>query len=131
MDCFGVQADRSSYSFPKKERLTRGFQFKNVYQQGRTYKGRYLILVVLKNGFGANRVGISVAKSLIKKASQRNRLARIFKEAYRYNKDKATKGYDIVLRAGQSCLKQGGRLNPQIIEKELLVLLKKAGVSLN
>lgn len=128
MDHFGVQPDCLSFSFPKEERLTKNFQFKKVYRQGRSYKGRYLVLCVLRNGLGVNRAGFSAAKSMIKKANRRNRLKRVFRETYRRNKDKVAKGYDIVLVSGQSCITEAGRLSPQAIEKELLALLKRAGV---
>lgn len=49
-----------------------------------------------RNNFHQARLGISISKKKIKKATKRNRIKRIIREAFRYNKNEL-QGMDIIV----------------------------------
>ncbi|MCD8067703.1 MAG: ribonuclease P protein component, partial [Lachnospiraceae bacterium] len=46
------------------ESLKKNGDFLKVYKNGRSYGNRYLVMYVLENGTGRNRLGISVSKKV-------------------------------------------------------------------
>ena len=46
------------------ESLKKNSDFKNVYTHGKSYANKYLIMYVLENDMGINRIGISVSKKV-------------------------------------------------------------------
>lgn len=83
-------------AFAKKERLIKTKDFRKVYKGGRSYKAGFVILRLLPNAASTNRVGFSISAKNIKRAFRRNRIKRLFREAYRKNKKILKKGFDIV-----------------------------------
>lgn len=70
--------------------------FKNVYENGKSFVNRYLVMYVLENNKNENRLGISVSKR-VGNSVVRHRLTRLVREAYRLNEDKYSPGLDIVV----------------------------------
>ena len=83
-------------TFAKKERLIKTKDFRKVYKDGRSYRAGFIILRLLPNAALMNRVGFSISAQSIKRAFRRNRIKRLFREAYRRNKNILKKGFDIV-----------------------------------
>lgn len=79
----------------KKESLRSNQDFRKVYDNGRSFANRYLVLFYKSNGLDHNRVGFSVTKK-IGNAIIRNKVKRRIRESYRLNSHKFKKGYDIV-----------------------------------
>ena len=77
--------------------------FKLVYQKGKVFGNRNLVMHYLKNGKDTNRLGIIVSKKVSNRAVVRNRIRRQLKEAYRLNENQFALGYDLVLIAKASC----------------------------
>lgn len=73
-------------------------EFKKVYEYGKSYSNKYLVLYVLENESSENRLGISVSKK-IGNSVVRHRITRLIREAYRLNKDMFNSGLDIVVIA--------------------------------
>lgn len=80
------------------ESLKKNRDFRNVYQRGRSFANRYLVMYILKNDIDKNRVGISVSKK-IGNSIVRHRLTRLIRESYRLNEESLLCGYDIVIIA--------------------------------
>ena len=78
------------------ESLKKNRDFRNVYQRGKSYANRYLVMYVMNNDLNKNRVGISVSKK-IGNSIVRHRITRLIRESYRLNEDKFLCGYDIVI----------------------------------
>ena len=72
--------------------------FQVVYKKGKSYANKYLIMYVLENGTGENRLGISVSKK-VGNSVIRHRVTRLIRESYRLQKERFLNGYDIVVIA--------------------------------
>ncbi|MDD3906034.1 MAG: ribonuclease P protein component [Candidatus Omnitrophica bacterium] len=85
--------------FRKKEHLLKSKDFFKVYKKGISYKAGGVILYVLANALGHNRLGFSIGSKAIKRSTVRNRIRRLFREAYRKNKGALKAGFDMVIVA--------------------------------
>ena len=75
--------------------------FQVVYQKGKSYANKYLVMYLLKNNSEENRLGISVSKK-VGNSVVRHRITRLIRESYRLQESNFQNGYDIVViaRAG-------------------------------
>ena len=73
-------------------------QFKIVYNNGKSYANRELVMYLRKNDSDTNRLGISVSKK-VGNSVVRHRVTRLIRESYRLNEAKLFQGYDIVVVA--------------------------------
>ena len=80
------------------ESLKKNSEFQNVYENGKSYANKYLVMYVLKNDLNRNRIGISVSKK-VGNSVIRHRVSRLIRESFRLNKDLFETGYDIVIIA--------------------------------
>lgn len=74
------------------------YEFRRAYKKGRPFVNAVVVIYILKNKKGVNRVGITTSRK-IGGAVERNRARRIIREAYHSFEDKLPKGYDIVFVA--------------------------------
>ena len=59
------------------ESLKKNKDFQYIYRKGTSYANKYLVMYVLENGTGQNRLGISVSKKEgIKNSRKRNKANR-------------------------------------------------------
>ena len=78
------------------ESLKRNADFQNVYKNGKSYANRYLVMYVLENQTGRNRLGISVSKK-VGNSIVRHRVTRLIRESYRLQEDMFNSGLDMVV----------------------------------
>ena len=78
--------------------LKKNRDFQNVYQNGKSYANKYLVMYVLKNNLDRNRIGISVSKK-VGNSVVRHRLTRLVREIYRLHEEMFNSGLDIVVVA--------------------------------
>ena len=83
------------------ESLKNYIQFKNVYDNGKSYANKYLVMYILENRTDMNRLGISVSKK-VGNSIVRHRLTRLIRESVRLNGENLLNGYDIVIVARAS-----------------------------
>ena len=83
------------------ESLKRNSDFQNVYKNGKSYANRYLVMYVLENQTGRNRLGISVSKK-VGNSIVRHRVTRLIRESYRLQEDMFNSGLDMVVIARKS-----------------------------
>ena len=108
--------------FNNTDGIRKDSDFRRVYQKGKSFADRNMVIYTLKNGSNKSRIGISISKK-VGKANVRNRIRRYIKESYRLNIDeKIRPGLDIVFIA---------RINSQNaeyrdIEKSIKYITRKA-----
>ncbi len=73
-------------------------EFGSVYQNGRSYANRYLVMYVCGNGLNYNRIGISVSKR-VGNSVVRHRVTRLIRESLRLHGDRFSTGLDIIVIA--------------------------------
>lgn len=78
--------------------LKKNEDFRNVYQNGRSFANKYFVMYVLKNNTKVNRLGISVSKK-VGNSVVRHRITRLIRESYRLNEEMFNSGLDIVVIA--------------------------------
>lgn len=100
--------------------LKKNYQFRYVYNRGRSIANRLLVMYSIKNGTLGNRYGISVSKK-VGNSVVRSRVTRLLRESYRLSEENIVQGYDIVVIARGSAKDA----NYKEIESALLHLLKK------
>ena len=101
------------------ESLKKNQDFRNVYENGKSYADKYLVMYVLENNKNINRLGISASKK-VGNSVVRHRFARLVRESYRLHENIFNSGLDIVVVARKSAASVGYRE----IESALLHLSK-------
>jgi ribonuclease P protein component len=108
--------------WPRSARLRRAADFRAAYRDGVRARGATVTLVVRPNGLAFSRLGLSVGKKCWKRAVRRNRVRRIFREAFRLSRAELPSGLDIVMIAATP------GLDPRLDEtrRELAELVARA-----
>ncbi len=78
------------------ESLKRNIDFQNVYQNGKSYANKYLVMYILENNTDKNRLGISASKK-VGNSVVRHRVTRLVRESYRLHENIFNSGLDIVV----------------------------------
>ncbi|MDI9508306.1 MAG: ribonuclease P protein component [Clostridiales bacterium] len=107
----------------KTESVKKNVDFRNIYNTGKSYANKNLVMYVKRNRTNENRIGISVSKK-VGNSVIRHKITRLIRESYRLNECRVIEGLDIVVVArigakGKSYFE---------IESSLLHLLKLHGI---
>src|SRR5436309_16070611 len=86
----------ASFRFRPHEHLRRPADFQRVYERRRSVSNDWLIVYGRENGLTHLRLGLSVSRK-VGKAVRRNRLRRLYREAFRLTKHEMPAGLDLVL----------------------------------
>ena len=78
--------------------LKENYEFRRLYQKGKTAVGGCMVLYCRRNNRGRNRLGITVSTK-VGNAVKRNRARRRLREVCRLNGERLRQGWDIVLVA--------------------------------
>lgn len=107
------------------QRLKKNWEFKRVYRNGRTVVSRNIVLYYCPNDKEYNRIGFSISKK-VGKSVIRNRIRRVYKEAFKAVDKYLAKGYDFILIARKPAVDASFRQ----ASKELYNLCRKGQIVL-
>lgn len=100
--------------------LKKNKEYRHVYNRGKSFVDRYLVIYYLSNNLDFCRFGFTVSKK-IGNAVTRNRVRRLLKEVCRLNSNVFTGGFDLVLVARRGIVD----LDYRRVEESVLKLIKK------
>ena len=76
-------------------------EFRAIYQSGKSFANKYLVMYVKQSESETGRIGISVSKK-VGNSVVRHRITRLLRESYRLNQSKFHSGWDMVVVARAS-----------------------------
>lgn len=109
---------------PKPHRLSLKSQWSKIKKDGKTLQGSFLVLLVASQGkesFGKTQFGFIVSNKISKKATVRNRLKRLLREATYKLLSQIKPGFEVVI-LGKSLLV--GKDLPEILQEIEKLFLK-------
>lgn len=83
--------------------IKKNYEFKRLYNKGKTAVTPYFVVYTLHRRQNGNRVGFTVSAKL-GKAVVRNRIRRRLREVYRLQADRLTPGHDLIIVARSRAL---------------------------
>ncbi|WP_411726262.1 ribonuclease P protein component [Methyloglobulus sp.] len=113
-----------SQGFPPQLRLKKAAEFKKVFTNPVKSTDRYFTLLATPSDFGRPRIGLAIAKKMIRKAVHRNVIKRTVRESFRLQQQ--TMGsIDIVVLARKEALDAQPETLRKSLEKHWLKLVSK------
>jgi ribonuclease P protein component len=91
-----MSPDAKSFRFRKAEHLRLPSEFRRVYERRRSASDGWLLVYACENGLSHLRLGLSVSRK-VGPATYRNRLRRLYREAFRLTRSAMPTGLDLVL----------------------------------
>jgi len=78
---------QKNFAFPRESRLLKGSEYTGAMKQSDSIvKSKGIICFVKKNSEGHSRLGLAIPKKKVRRAVDRNRIKRLFREAFRQKK---------------------------------------------
>lgn len=79
------------------ERIRDPAAFRRAFDRRKTASDSSMVVYAVENGLEYSRLGISVGRKKVKRATARNRLKRLVREAFRLSKADLPRGVDLIV----------------------------------
>jgi ribonuclease P protein component len=113
--------------FPPQLRLKKAAEYKKVFTNPVKSTDRYFTLLAAQNDFAYPRIGLAIAKKMIKKAVDRNAIKRTVRESFRLQRH-VMGNIDIVVLARKEALDASPDSLRKSLEKHWLKLVSKCAL---
>jgi ribonuclease P protein component len=126
-----LPSSKKPFAFRPFEHLRRPADFQRVYERRRSASDDWVIVYACPNGLPYLRLGLSVSRK-VGPAVLRNRLRRLYREAFRLTRPEMPVGLDLVIIPRQSekpALAQLKRSLPRLVTQVARKLEREAGTS--
>lgn len=80
--------DKSEFHFTRELKLLKEENYRNVFAKAERFGNRSFTVLARQNGLGYPRLGLAISKKCAKRAVDRNRIKRHFRESFRLNQHK-------------------------------------------
>ena len=120
-------SDRSEvkyFHFSRDSKLLTADHYKNVFAKAQRFGNHSFTVLVRKNELDHPRLGMAISKKNAKRAVDRNRIKRIFRESFRINQHKLP-SVDIIAMSKPSALKLDKLEMRKQIDKQWHFIRKK------
>jgi len=84
----GVEASVNIFCLTSELKLLTAENYKNVFAKAERFGNRSFTVLARENGLDHARLGLAISKKCAKRAVDRNRIKRIFRESFRLNQHK-------------------------------------------
>ncbi len=125
MTLFGQPKREPPQTFRKDQRILKRRDFQRVFERGKSFRSKWIIVRIEKTPEGAekSKIGLVISRKVEPKATRRNLWKRRVRNAVRLFASGMTPGFMVVVQA---------RANPRLpkqeeIEKELKAILAESG----
>jgi len=100
----GDESEVECFHFSRNSKLLTADHYKNVFAKAQRFGNHSFTVLVRKNELDHPRLGMAISKKNAKRAVDRNRIKRIFRESFRINQHKLP-SVDIIAMSKPSALK--------------------------
>jgi ribonuclease P protein component len=109
----------SKEKFRPHERIKDPADFCRAFERRRSVADAVMIVYGVENGLDHPRLGIAVSRKKVRRATDRNRIKRLIREAFRLGKAELPQGVDLVI------LPRGGELTFAMVRQSLCTLARE------
>ena len=116
--------DKQNYCFSRELKLLTADNYSFVFNKAERFGNYSFTVLVRSNSLKFPRLGLAISKKCAKRAVDRNRIKRLFRESFRINQHKLP-SVDIIAMCKPSAIKLSNHEMHQQIEKQWHFMRKK------
>jgi ribonuclease P protein component len=119
--------DKFDQRFTRNLKLLTSEQYTFVFNKAKRFGNSSVTVLARENNLGYARLGLAISKKCAKRAVDRNRIKRLFRESFRLNHS-SLPGVDIIAMCKPAALKLDNVIMRQQIDKQWFFMKKKFSI---